>query len=724
MGGKMFINFDKYRKTLLWGGIIFSFLKIFGDLLLYYISINDPYKIFIWKSFSYFSVLSLFVLYFFSDNKFENHSTKEDQNILYINDLLKVSGFVILISIGNAVYGFLPKFFDLPSGNVSIFASELLLLVNLIAAIWVIKFMYKWLMARRNRRTLLLLKMLAGIIAFVLSHFIITQFNPLNNVAPYPWYNKTILFAGFIIILILPGKNNWLALVQKINKYKIVGLSLLMSIISISFFFDVVFGDSQATRVMSYDSVRFATTRNEIFFLPELAMVLFFGYIGRIFISTLVSLPTTDVLERQNTEISSLANLNRYISRVFTQNISDLFNTVNRLTIDATNATIAWTELYENDEINAYSVNISSDIIDVAHKQMNMKELFNQFHKPEYFETLNDNNYLKSLKEYLYGVNSLIIAPLYRENKRTGTLVLASNEEYGFDHDDIKLVYAFCDNINIALENRRLLNDSIEKEKYRNELILGRKIQKDLLPQKLPQIKNYSISAYSIPASEVGGDYYDIVKLKDGRHCLVIADVSGKGISAAFYMAKLQGVVLSQAQESNSPSELLSRINKTLFGVMDRRIYITMSCLSIDDHKGRVTFSRAGHMPLLIKSRNSSTMHAPTGLGIGLTDDSFFSKRIKQISINLEPGDVSILFTDGINELRNAENEEFGYENIKKLLDDKDCKKAINYKEHFIDNLERFYGSNSIHDDMTFVILMYHGNGNGTAIDTNNNYVE
>ena len=243
-------------------------------------------------------------------------------------------------------------------------------------------------------------------------------------------------------------------------------------------------------------------------------------------------------------------------------------------------------------------------------------------------------------------------------------------------------------------------------------MFLAREMEEKLLPGVLPEIEGYSIAAFSIPATEVGGDYYDIVTLKTGKKCILIGDVSGKGMSSAFYMAQLKGVVMALAPESLSPSDLLSKINQTLFNNIERQMYITLSAISINDADGNISFSRAGHMPVFIKINEEIKTFQPNGIGIALTGSKLFNRNIEEVNIELSKASACIMFTDGINELRNSVNSEFGFDSLKQILKNSVYNsRAESLIIEIKNNIESFLGNNIPHDDMTVVVLVYHGNG-------------
>ena len=167
-----------------------------------------------------------------------------------------------------------------------------------------------------------------------------------------------------------------------------------------------------------------------------------------------------------------------------------------------------------------------------------------------------------------------------------------------------------------------LLHQAAEKKRLENELRLARQIQMSLLPRDPTSVPGLSVSAFCRPAREVGGDYYDFIRLGERRLGLLVADVSGKGTSAALYMAELKGLMLSLGQTYESPRQLLIEANRIMAGALDSRSFITMLYAVVDLDAGTLTYARAGHTPLIHASQNGARrvvrVLAPDGLVLGL----------------------------------------------------------------------------------------------------------
>jgi len=477
-------------------------------------------------------------------------------------------------------------------------------------------------------------------------------------------------------------------------------MSLLAIIISISLSILIFTDDTNLHSALAY----FMGGTSVLSGFPFFCLIIYFF---KIFFSAIAALPTSEIVERKTYEIRSLAYLNKIIAE--TIDFDNLLKTVANLAVSSTRGHFSWIEIYDKShEIEKlFSEGIEISALDSIQNNQELMSFFFSIDKPLLIDSVPDeaknNPHLSEIKI----CNSLIVVPLYHKTMKIGNIVVANSEEYGLASEDINVLAAFSDNVNIAIENAKLLADSIEKEKFKQEITLAKEMQDKLLPRSLPQANNYSIAAYSKSAEVVGGDYYDFVYLKDNKLCLLIGDVSGKGISAAFYMAQLKGVVISLAKECETAGELLKRINSALYGKMDRQMYITLSAVSINDELGNISFARAGHMPTVVKQDSGIAFHTPKGFGIGLVAEKMFNPALEEVNIRLNNGEMCFLFTDGVNELRNKNEEEFGYDALKLILTQNVYDNASGVVEKFVSSLNDYSQGNKQHDDITILSIVY-----------------
>jgi sigma-B regulation protein RsbU (phosphoserine phosphatase) len=257
-----------------------------------------------------------------------------------------------------------------------------------------------------------------------------------------------------------------------------------------------------------------------------------------------------------------------------------------------------------------------------------------------------------------------------------------------------------------------LLRQAAEKKRLEEEMRLAREIQMSLLPRGPLLVPGLTISALCVPAREVGGDYYDVLELPDGRYGVLIADVSGKGMSAALYMAELKGLILSLSQIHLSPRDLLISANRLISMHLDSRSFITMTYAVIDPAAGVMTYARAGHTPMLhLPAGNGSgsraSILAPDGLVLGLRidDGERFSSLLAEVTLRILPGDLLVLFTDGISEAMNEHADCFGETQLAELVEEHGHLPIAELRERILREITAFVGGAPQHDDMTMILL-------------------
>ncbi len=258
-----------------------------------------------------------------------------------------------------------------------------------------------------------------------------------------------------------------------------------------------------------------------------------------------------------------------------------------------------------------------------------------------------------------------------------------------------------------------LLRQAAEKKRLEEELRIAHEIQMSLLPQGPLVMPGLSVNALCVPAREVGGDYYDFFPLDDDRVGMLVADVSGKGTSAALYMAELKGLMLSLSQIHTSPRELLISANRIISAHLDARSFITMTYAIVDRRKGIMTYARAGHTPLIhvpgpgALSRTARIL-APDGLVLGLKIDDagpMFDRLLEEETISLREGDLYVFFTDGISEAMNVADDCFGETRLGRLVETHADLPPDQLRERVLREVEAFVGDAPQHDDMTMILL-------------------
>jgi sigma-B regulation protein RsbU (phosphoserine phosphatase) len=262
-----------------------------------------------------------------------------------------------------------------------------------------------------------------------------------------------------------------------------------------------------------------------------------------------------------------------------------------------------------------------------------------------------------------------------------------------------------------SIEN--LLQTAAEKKRLEEELRIARQIQMSLLPRGPLDFPGIAVTALCVPAREVGGDYYDFFPLGDGRLGVLIADVSGKGTSAALYMAELKGLVLSLSQIYQSPRQLLMEVNRIISENLDTRSFITMTYGVIDLEARVMTFARAGHTPMIYlpgdgQQDTDVQVLAPSGIVVGLRIPGAtekFAELLEEDRISLNKNDVLVLYTDGITEAMNAQSDLFGEGRLSRLVAEHGHLDSGELRERILREVEAFVGGADQHDDMTMILI-------------------
>ncbi len=251
----------------------------------------------------------------------------------------------------------------------------------------------------------------------------------------------------------------------------------------------------------------------------------------------------------------------------------------------------------------------------------------------------------------------------------------------------------------------RLLVEEKEKQRLEEELRIARGIQLRLLPEENFITDEFDIAAINIPADEVAGDYFDYFYKKGKYMTILVADVSGKGTSAAFYMAEMKGIITLLQKKELSPKSLIVECHSSLCDSFDKTTFITMNMARFIIPENKFIFARAGHTQAVFFSFEEKECFelSPEGMAIGLTN--FSEDKIQEIEINYKKGDILFLFSDGLSEIMNEEDEMLGIDNLKKLIQENHEFSAKEIKQKILDFSIKFSETKINRDDLTFIVL-------------------
>jgi len=260
---------------------------------------------------------------------------------------------------------------------------------------------------------------------------------------------------------------------------------------------------------------------------------------------------------------------------------------------------------------------------------------------------------------------SAVAIPLKINDRVIGVFNLVHEEINGFSHEQLQLLRGLAEHIAIAVENARLFQRERElNERYSKEAEEARQIQQHLLPNSSLLLPGFSVSGATLPAGAVGGDWYDYIELPGGKWGFVLADVAGKGMAAALLMSATRGVFRAIAENVHSPGEVLCRINRTLLRDFPPGRFVTMIYGVLDPVGRKFTFANAGHpWPVILRGACPQLIETETGLPLGITETSF-----SETTVVLNHGARVLLYSDGISEAVNSDQQEYGTARLAELI--------------------------------------------------------
>lgn len=303
---------------------------------------------------------------------------------------------------------------------------------------------------------------------------------------------------------------------------------------------------------------------------------------------------------------------------------------------------------------------------------------------------------------------SALVAPFYYAGRELGVAaVVKKHEEGSFSENDFQVFKSIAEQSSFAMGNAMIHQELTEKRKLDDELRTAREVQNILLPSEEPSIKGYRVCGSNTPARMISGDYFDYMELPDGKWGVVIADVTGKGVPAGLLMTMCRSLLRLTSLTSHSPSEALAQVNRNLFPDVREDMFVSLVCLTIDDADGHIRLARAGHDAPLMFRGESGTIETikPPGVALGIDEGDVFERVTKDLDLRMESGDCLLLYTDGVCEAVDTDENEFGAERLQKEF----LKSAPLGAEAVVQSIKKavseFSGDQPQMDDITMIAV-------------------
>jgi len=306
-----------------------------------------------------------------------------------------------------------------------------------------------------------------------------------------------------------------------------------------------------------------------------------------------------------------------------------------------------------------------------------------------------------------------IIHPIFTGTEMMGTLALGRRPrattvhvrgEGVFTAAQTNVVSTFCDFMAVQIANTRFQEEQVKRRLVVRDLEIARRIQRSLLPVVVPQVPGYSLAAFYRSALEVGGDFYDAIKVDENSVLLAIADVMGKGVPAALFAAILRSLLRATPELTCQPSALMTRVNRLLYAELSEvDMFITALLVFIDVRARKIVVASAGHCPLALADARGVRTFSPEGMPLGIVEDGVYPEE----TVDLPKGCRLLLFTDGLTEGFNPRREQFGHERLMEWLARAPASHASagQLKDDLIRELDQYRGNTALNDDQTFLIM-------------------
>jgi len=309
----------------------------------------------------------------------------------------------------------------------------------------------------------------------------------------------------------------------------------------------------------------------------------------------------------------------------------------------------------------------------------------------------------------LQGIHSVLAVPLGVGEKVFGIIYADSPIAEGrFSEDHLKVLTTLASVAAIRVENARLLEEQIDRQRLEHELQLASEIQQRFQPTAPPQVPGYELQGISFPCYEIGGDYYDFIEREDGRLIITLGDVSGKGTAAALLMSSLHAAVHAQAASHDSLVDTISAVNRYLADNIPPNRFVTLFYAELNPKTGALSFLNAGHNPpLIVHQAGTVEQLSSGGLPLGIKPDAVFREGRTQ----LHPGDVLVIYSDGVSEAGNPQGEEFGVKRLSDTVTRNIESSASGIRDRIESALTKFSEGTAAADDITLVIVKRQAEG-------------
>ncbi|MCB2156032.1 SpoIIE family protein phosphatase [bacterium] len=319
-------------------------------------------------------------------------------------------------------------------------------------------------------------------------------------------------------------------------------------------------------------------------------------------------------------------------------------------------------------------------------------------------DAITDDRFAASESIIANRIRTAMVAPIIYKGDTLGVVYIDTRTRLvPFTQEELELLTGITNQAAMAIMNARLHSQLVEQHKLAREMEIARTIQMNLLPKVYPNLPGYDISAMSLPAKQVGGDYYDFLTLPDGQAGLAIADVSGKGVPAAILTATTRSYLQSEAQHGSSAlAQTVETINRMVCRDVTNDMYVTMALVSLDQKSGEIEYVNAGHThPVILSKSGEFRFLDKGGLFLGIGEDLEYESGKEKLAA----GDILLMYTDGVSDIQDTEGVQFGTERLYDMLKDLRTLSAEDIRNRVYQACVQHRGDADQFDDFTLILL-------------------
>jgi phosphoserine phosphatase RsbU/P len=510
-----------------------------------------------------------------------------------------------------------------------------------------------------------------------------------------------VLGLGAITGFFVLTRMDWIAMIERQSRWPVLLFVFVLNGISLSLTLRLIdFGLAGAFH---------------IYFTQNVFLLLLVGFVDSFallsFLGILFHLPIAGYIEEKNHQIDTFRQISMQSRNVDAGSQTANFELLLQAAMKNSFASAAW--IAEVDKHHPGDKVLAAENIDP--KDIKRIE-YTVFNHPAHFDLDKDVNYsyVKDMSKDFYLSDhglpflSLVVFPIRIDTDHTYRLYLVRDIANGFEAYTIQLIQAYIEQTRMAVFNQFMMKDTIEAERIKKDFEIGKKVQQDLLPALFPEHPSFSAAGISIPAEEVGGDYFDYHRFDENRFAFILADVSGKGTSAAFHVAEMKGIFQSLILGETDPAGFMKKANDAVGKCFEKGMFITVIYALLDLEKNELKYSRAGHCPLIYfdAKQNKIIELKDEGLGLGIIRDKSYHDMVTENRIALNTGDIILMYTDGISEERHAETrEEYGYDRIHDMVFLNLDQPARNLASKIVQDVQSFSGKEHCRDDMSLLVI-------------------